>query len=375
MKKNKNDILREYGVTKKIEDKDQELPLVNELKRDNSLPGRLPKNFYLYDNEQISLLDKKEYKKLIRKFRDSADDYKLITGKSYLSKSRFGELIAELRNNSKCSYSTYLNDLITEDNYFPRYVSVLVKQRLDQKYADVEVIVSRILNEFGCPTVFNSLQKTEEEIELSRYSNGNKEKITQYNIFSVDFMKENEEFVSLGDIGMGRGFTFQSLESWDKFSTTCLTRFLPKISEDNILSFRRDLYKTYVCRLLLLGDVDLDAYNQGLCYNKNTQECRLSPSHDFEFCFSASLRDELMQALLNNAMIKYIKEFPADLKELMAQVSSARNNGKLYQIISTNTDKVYTKMYSDRLIDNIDIVLEKYKELTSKSYLKYSMDL
>lgn len=326
-----NDIFREFGVT--ITDKESIIPVVENFERNYKLHGRMGKNFYLYDVSRYNY-------------------------KTFASNNILGELYSELHKNKNCKYITYVNQLLKE-NYIPKYISCLVKTTLGRKYSDREVIVSRLLNLFQVNTAFNT-----------KYSG---DFVGDNSIISVDFMEASEKYFNFEDIGIPKKFTLQSLPSWDDKVVQVIKKHFPDVSEQDITEIRKDFFRSYLARFLILNDVDMDANNQGVCVDNEKHTIRLVPNHDFEFSLGSTLRDELMQELLDSAINYYYAIFPDELKKQVRILTNVKHRGLVDNIVKKHTNLGYAMVVSSVVNDNINILRDKYKEVVSKNK-SFNMD-
>ena len=127
------------------------------------------------------------------------------------------KLVEDLKDGNT-SYISYVNDAI-KDGMIPQSVSMLLKdhrywegkketgQNNPYKLLLAEVLVSQILNFYGCPTVFNSAVYT--KWRDKKY----------YKLASLDFLSEGDDFYNFKeDVALVISYSLpQSVDALDKY--------------------------------------------------------------------------------------------------------------------------------------------------------------
>jgi len=214
----------------------------------------------------------------------------------------FKELVDEIKNNPNCSYDTYVNELI-KSGYIPKHISVLKKEDNSFRNADdmyeighfKEVIASRILNFFECPTTYEVL------LNIGR----------QTFSCSVDFGRYREDFYQMSRIPLIHSLGLNSMDENVKDLRVKLKYFtshnnIDKHAEEMSKKFIEDYIYSMMIRKFVLCDDDCGFHNVGLIYNVEKNTVRMAPSFDFEYCFIFAKDDHERR--------KEFAEFEEDLK-------------------------------------------------------------
>ena len=264
----------------------------------------------------------------------------------------FYDLICELQNNPNCSYDTYVNELIKE-NYIPNHISVLEKKDNGLMSSKDEfglghfkdVIASRILNMFGCPTAYETIFNIDGEVVNC----------------SVDFGRIDEDFYILGSMIPMHKSNVNILknrvpEIIDKLKFFCNKNGIEDC-DDLISQFIDDYCYSILIRKYLILDSDCGYNNIGFIHNFKNNSFRLSPSFDLEYAFSfitdrhikftfnKEYQDDLRYLKLNNPHI--LKRFLEKLQKL-----NVLNNGKS-EFISIVEKVVGENKHSEKFINKL----------------------
>lgn len=299
---------------------------------------------------------------IILEYYDITDDYLQNAGCNlkdfYLASSDlFEELFDPNKNNS---YSTYMDDLIDSGDKM-HHISVLCKST-GAKYANSEIVSSRILNYFHIPTVFNTLAITQYEDVYDTLMK---------DVLSVDFMRPQDEFQSFVENGeMG------SIESWFKAIEHYVGLFYKhnkqskattnEAKQQKVDSLKRDFVQTYLYRRILLDDHDFFARNFGVIMNK--EDIRLAPNFDME-CSLEIYRSEG----LDQDLIKCYYLYPDLVDDFITNINKANanheNNTSILQNIinSACTSKQFAKEFNSQLCYNIDEINVAYSKAKNRN--------
>jgi len=214
------------------------------------------------------------------------------------SSQLFGEFIEEIRNNPNSSYESYANNLIKE-GYVPDFLSVAIQKAYpfsqDLTFVDnlKDVIASRILNFFECPTIYVKMM----------YNNG------QDYVCSLDFNKRGEDFYSFSEIGCDYGSN-NLIEDLDQVSDM-LDRFDDLATFDNYDEMKdkvlQNLAYSLILRKYILRDWDGNLYNMGIVIDKENKTFEFAPNFDFEYTF-----DLITVPRLEDGRMKSYLEWHAD---------------------------------------------------------------
>lgn len=234
----------------------------------------------------------------------------------------FSNLINNLRYNPNCSYKTYANDILKEQDM--EYLSVLMKAASipvrktymeeseemennsflkelsqDQKFWALfvkddsfrEVLASRIMNFFEVPTSYEELIKVAGDyfvlsVDFARYD----EDIYSLATFTNPLGKEIDSDVSsYGDVVDAIKTVFEKID--DEYTFNGVRVELP---EDRDLE--SEYIYSYLVRRWLLCDKDYNDENIAVVVDKKTQEIKGFLNFDFEYAlqkirFAESVRD------------------------------------------------------------------------------------
>ena len=210
----------------------------------------------------------------------------------------FSELINELKNNPSCVYATYVNDIIKE-GYIPDFVSVMLKE--ENKFLTEtdefkigyfrEVIASRIMNFFECPTSYETLININGDVKCC----------------SIDFNRVDEDLYVADELPP-YGAHFENLGSLINdldYKIKTYAKDVRSKGEDVEIDFMSDYVYSYLMRKLVLVDRDFGFQNVGVVHNTKEGTLKLAPNFDFEYTF------EMDKVINNKTFWKYRQE---DLK-------------------------------------------------------------
>lgn len=317
--------------------------------------------------KKVSSNDVEYYSPYLYSLEDSLKGYRSkhfarITGEI------FRELFDELRKNPNCSYDTYMNDVI-KSGYNPKFISVLCKNLNDLKedknryklgnFADV--IASKILNFFECPTTFELFLDLK-DVDNKRYS------------CSVDFGRLGEDFYIIDGIAGIHSYTSGihvdvELETIDAILKKFRECKMKEISdfEFNILlnKFKDNYVYSWLIRYLIMNDRDFDLHNVGLIYNEEENSIRMAPNFDLEMCFTRlNLDVETSENLnsLKHIAFKYpnvLKKFTKKLQELQRKSKGKSEIRNLVERVVGNDSENSEQMISDlqKRVKKIDKII------------------
>lgn len=257
------------------------------------------------------------------------------------------DLFTSIRKGS--SYDTYINDLINNEENNPiEYVSVLRKVCQTFLSAVKEEFSSKIANYLGFKTVYNTyINKNESTCYFD----------VEPVILSVDFLRENETIVSLRDMGVIKWNNDSKMSSQENEypSLSCCINVIKQALTlykngdiKNIDEIIEDFIMSYFIKFAVLGDLDFKPRNVSFIENAKTDEIKLAPNYDYEFCFTNNT-DIVKQNLWKE--IAYVFE------------NYPQTGQKLYE-------KLKNIKSIDELKTNLTIPSEYEKKLAN-SYLEY----
>lgn len=275
----------------------------------------------------------------------------------------FKEYFDVVQNADKqTTYVSYLDEKDINKGIYPHQLSVLVKKVGYEKFAYNEVIASKILNYFGVNCVFNKYLKFDNEIY----------------VLSLDFLKPNEMFFDFSEFSdfyliNSNGDIRDSLDALDFKSDSLKKRLAFELGESVIIDkekLKEDYVKTYLTRVLLIGDGDFNCRNSGFVYNLEKNEIMCNPNFDFEYAFAMETNEfACYKSNLNyirNNFTKIYEEFIEKLKNFNS-INQKTKRFVYEDIIKSEVfDKTTIKVYSNDIEENIDILMNDYYEYVSK---------
>lgn len=278
--------------------------------------------FLFMTDEQKQEFENTEYSKLIANFTRPEDDKRRIGQKieglieydlvdeggdnqivGHLSKrfvrlhkGYFKTLVKDIAESFSDSYMIYLDKSEISRGDVPENLSVLLKElrRTDffSGYEDLkkmynEQVAPKILNFFGCKTVYNATLKQE---PFDKY------------VLSLDFIGENERFYVAKPLNVKKGKELPVLQTYriedklkelylqlDNLSKAIYEKYgrKPKINRAEIVS---EYLYSYLVRGVFVGDRDFNERNYGFIYNEKTNDVKFAPNFDFELAFDRNSR-------------------------------------------------------------------------------------
>ena len=225
----------------------------------------------------------------------------------------------------RTSYQTYLIDEDLAQGIKPENVSVLIKEigqmyglynEIELKKMYSEAIGSRVLDFFGCKTVYNRA-----------ICDGAK-----YYVASIDFLKPAHYFFSAGEIAprneIATYFPLKHninvlLDDVDILKKEICSAFGVQdvvVDKEQIV---KDFVSSYLVRVMLLGDTDFKSANYGLIYDRSKNEIVTAPNYDFEFALGTPAKH------LSNfdENFRFIQEnYPDSLNEFFEKLEDFAKN-------------------------------------------------
>lgn len=270
-------------------------------------------------------------------------DERLINGhlqKRFVRLHRgYFEDVLRLIGKRDCVYHAHITPEDVRANAVPRNLSVMIKEigyehslmaeAIHQKmYA--EAVGSRVLNFFGCSTVYNKVLN----------SHG-----TLY-VLSLDFLRPYEHFYvaedlcekneiwcsnpldkSLASIDMDIDILKHRIEG--EFGMTGVT-----VDKEQI---KREYVMSYLVRVFLLGDTDYRSRNYGFIYNIKNNTIESAPNYDFELAFGMSAKR--FSAFESN-FEAISKQYPDVLEEFLKK---AQQLTKPHMFGASKFDKIFVE--------------------------------
>ncbi len=191
-----------------------------------------------------------------------------------VDKNKLSEYFEAVKQGDTC-YQSYLESADIVSGTIPQNLSVLIKKEGPIR-RNAEVIGSRVMKFFEEDTVFNFLIEDPSKVKFTA---------------SLDFIKPEEEFITLFDIdcnySFNRGSKFEDIEASTRKVLKIFARHnhfrLSKQDED--IYVKKLLYSAMI-RRFLLGDNDVRSGNFGLLFNEKSKKFRFCPNFDYGCTFS-----------------------------------------------------------------------------------------
>lgn len=285
------------------------------------------------------------------------------------------DYILDVKNNPSSAFqSCFTNEEIMNGN-IPKHVSVYIKEMVDDKRVDVEVIACFIMNYFGLPTAYNT--------NITGIKDGDGKNY----LMSVDFLRKNEELVLLQDLIENRNDYFdinvRMLYDGDfKINLSMIQKLLKnKLNSEDIAYTKKDidefmsyLVSSTLVRAFLMGDADFKNENAGIIIDKGKKTFRPVPNFDYERCFIgeymnyAKVLETIFSTLVeihDESPVEYEK-FISKLNEFMKANSSGKS--KCSEIINY---VIKDKQKADDLIREISRNFKEIMRVSEKCAEKY----
>lgn len=281
-----------------------------------------------------------------------------------LDSKYFEEYLTLIKNDSQSSsYVSYLDNEDIKKGIYPKHLSTMLKKVAYEKFAYNEVVAPKILNFFGVETVVNKCLMEGDDIYL----------------LSLDFIKPYQRFFDSSDFDCpyfinASGDIRDALDAID-FKVDVLKKRLTweyasynaKIDKEKL---KENYIKTYLVRVLLLGDGDFNNRNYGFIYDFQKNEIMVNPNFDFEYAFAMETNEfGFYKSNLNFIRNNYASIYNEFIKNLTKFISFNKKTDRYFyeDIINSEIfDKTTTKMYCNDLGENIDILLNDYFEYIAK---------
>ena len=270
---------------------------------DEKLEGHLYKKFYLYDTAHIKT-----------------------------------HLLAKLF--PKNHYITYLREL-PKKKKLPKMVSVLRKLLTVNQYDSDnkplrtalynEVIGSQVLNYYGIGTALNVAVK---ESQFNHY------------VLSLDFISENEHFMSFDNLKCKFNIYTTSLQDDLEAINKCIIdkKIAEKYSQKEIQKLKEDYAYSFLIRKFVLRDYDSYHTNNGILFNEEQKTLQFI-NFDFEYCFE---RFSSIHSLTYKFNLDYCKKtFPKIYKKFVDK--SKEFNLNLNTLLNNNEIAFYNKTHEEEI--------------------------
>ena len=208
-----------------------------------------------------------------------------------LHKAYFADVLKQI-GKKECFYHAHITPEDVKTNSVPRNLSVLIKEighehsliaEVEHQKMYAEAVCSRVLNFFGCKTVYNKVLNTQGTLF----------------VLSLDFLRPYEHFYVAEDICEKNEIWCSnplenSLASVDMDIDILKHRVENEFGVSGVAAdkeqIKRDYVMSYLVRVFLLGDTDFRSRNYGFIYNIQDNEIYSAPDYDFELAFGMSTK-------------------------------------------------------------------------------------
>ncbi len=303
---------------------------------------------------------------LVCDFGKTGRDGHLLKRFVRLHNSYFAKFFSDAKRR-QTAYQTYLIDEDLTQGIKPENVSVLIKEigqiyglynEINVKKMYSETVGSRVLDFFGCRTVYNRA-----------ICDGAK-----YFVASMDFLKPAHYFFTAEEIcpknEIATYFPLKHnismlLDDVDILKREICTAFGVEDVNVNKEQIAKDFVMSYLVRSMLLGDTDFKAVNYGLIYDRVNNEIVSAPNYDFEFAMGTPAKH------LSNfdENFRFIQEkYPESLDEFFEKLEDFSKNrliiGPKYKGIVQKevNDEVVRNSFNNFFEQNADYIF-KFREL------------
>ncbi len=256
------------------------------------------------------------------------------------------KLTNELRDNPDCSYQTCFGDKLKDVSNCPKYIPVMLKSFGNaKKYVYNEILASRICNEMGVPTVYNT-----------SYTDGDKEYL-----LSVDFLPHGERILDMEDL-------VYEVKDYEYFNIEQLLSCTHNVSDDlfdifevlhmnksrgrnsawkyDKTKYYEDFIMHYLVRTYIIKDMDFFPKNCCNIVDKDNN-MRFGPMYDCEIAFSLDVRGGQ-----NIASIAYIKKhYPEIFAKFCQRYNALMDRKTLNKLFADIDNKEYVKTSKKYLQD------------------------
>jgi len=283
-------------------------------------------------------------------------------------------MIEEIMSNPQSKYFSYVNKSIKE-GLIPQHISCMLKQfkyhedytgsvvedrkifnkknilgNVGEVLSIKEALSSQILNYFGCPTVYNSVVKFDDN---------------EHKIISADFSSEGTTFLTFDEYQCRvKGDIAPIVE---EVKSKILKKIIT-VSEEEKNKFLEDFILSYIVRRSVLFDMDFYQCNAGVVIDYDNKKLSFL-NFDYEYAFEACSISKNVLKVVKGAHKKYLEflkhnypsiydNFCKKLKILVSILSTMKDNNEI------NCDETTAKGYVySELNDNLLRVNDSINEL------------
>lgn len=275
----------------------------------------------------------------------------------------FNPLIEELQENNDCSYLTYANNVI-KAGFIPKKISAMTKQlRYEEDIPDEsvseelivnEVLASKIMNFFGCPTCYNMAIKRKEAYNYE----------DEFELLSVDFMPFEHTFYTFDEYNCIISCNLEKVI--DTISKRIIANYGKENSEESE-KLIEDFLLSQMVREHILCDDDCYHTNSGILVNNENLNLNLI-NFDYEFAFTNSVRQDKLRKEWFKEQLEYAKKkYPKVYKKFCDKTLIFE---KELERLITNNEVEYFSDYHKEVVSGIYDSLKEINMEICKCNLK-----
>lgn len=243
-----------------------------------------------------------------------------------------------------CSYYAHITPEDVKTKSVPRNLSVMIKEigyeyslmaEAEHQKMFAEAMGSRVLNHFGCKTVYNKVLNNQGSLF----------------VLSLDFLRPYEHFYVAEDLCEKNEIWCsnpldKSLEAIDGDIDILKKRVENEFGAKDVKvdneQIKREYVMSYLVRVFLLGDTDFRSRNYGFIYNIKENTIESAPNYDFELAFGMATK---RFAAFESNFKAICQQYPDVLEEFLKKAHQLTKNNVLGW-------SKYEKMFVDETAEN-----------------------
>ena len=266
--------------------------------------------------------------------------------------------------NQKNSYVTYINDL-AKDGYYPKYLSILLKEVRSRYLAYNEVICSRLANALDIPVTYYDIVLSKFQYEREDYMKDNNtpcENDRFEYLVAVDFISKDENFSSLAEFAVNSEPYDLPINLFFKTLYDSCRAEYPNATDEDLRQVLEDFVIMYLFKRFVVRDEDFFFKNLGVLYNEKMNRLRLAPLFDMELTFPTSYMSRSDYDEIKFDMEFLRSYFPKTLNKFMKKLNKFIESKNIKGFVNKYIeDKVHANSVIQCLNNNINAMLEIYQ--------------
>lgn len=272
---------------------------------------------------------------------------------------KFKELISELRTNANCSYKTYFNNLIINDNYTPEYLSTLMKVSktgimksvYSDYFIDAEIVASRLANMLQIPTAYNIKYEDDDYKYL----------------LSVDVVEPEHFIHNIMELAYEpRLSEYQTIREAVYLLYTTLTgnnEYGIRIDHNTVSKIISEFIPMAMFRIETMNDID---FFNNIFVLSNGKEWKLAPMIDCECSLATATELEVIEKDAEYLLERYPEEYLSYIEKL----KNINFNDVKKEFDSAFSDEKHRRINFEVFKENVYNILSVYKKLTTERGLQ-----